>query len=144
MRVKELLREKGTELIGIYSDTRISQAIEKMVERNIGAVIVVDGNTPIGLFTERDVLKAWVKYGKDFSDIPVSNVMSRDMVVVQPEDDIQYAMSVMNSKKIRHLPVVEKEGKIIGIISIRDVVRALVGKLEAEVHYLKEYITESK
>ncbi len=144
MKVKELLREKGTELIGIYSDTKISQAIEKMVERNIGAVIVVDGYTPIGLFTERDVLKAWVKYGKDFSDIPVSNVMSRDLLVVQPEDDIQYAMSVMNIKKIRHLPVVEKEGKIVGIISIRDVVKALVGKLEAEVHYLKEYITESK
>lgn len=144
MKVRDLLREKGTELIGIYSDAKISQAIEKMVERNIGAVIVVDGDKPIGLFTERDVLKGWVKYGKDFSEISVSEVMSKDLLVVQPDDDLKYAMSVMNNKRIRHLPVVEKDGRIIGIISIRDVVKALVGKLESEVHYLKEYITENK
>lgn len=142
MTIRELLRNKGAELIGVDPDTPVGKAIEKMVERNIGALIIVsDSGKPLGLFTERDALKAWVKAGGNLEGLKVKDIMTVDLAVIKPEDDLNTAMSIMNKLKIRHLPVVES-GKVIGMISIRDVVNNLVGKLEAEVHYLKEYISE--
>lgn len=142
MKIRELLKEKGAELIGVLPDTPISKAIEKMVDRNIGALIIVnEQGRPMGLFTERDALKAWVRAGRNFEGLKVRDVMTMDLVVIKPDDDLNTAMGIMNKMKIRHLPVVE-DGKVIGMISIRDVVNSLVGKLEAEVHYLKEYISE--
>lgn len=142
MTIRELLKEKGSELIGVHPDTPVAKAIEKMVDRNIGAVMILDeSGKPLGLFTERDALRAWVKAGKNFEGLRVKDIMTVDLVVVKPDDDLNTAMGIMNKLKIRHLPVVEG-GKVIGIISIRDVVNSLVGKLEAEVHYLKEYISE--
>jgi len=142
LTIRELLRNKGSELIGVHPDTPVGRAIEKMVDRNIGALIIVDEKSkPLGLFTERDALRAWVKAGGNFEGIKVKDIMTIDLVVIKPEDDLNTAMSIMNKFKIRHLPVVEA-GKVIGMISIRDVVNSLVGKLEAEVHYLKEYISE--
>lgn len=142
MTIRELLRNKGAELIGVHPDTPVGKAIEKMVERNIGALIIVsDSGKPLGLFTERDALKAWVKAGGNLEGLKVKDIMTVDLAVIKPEDDLNTAMSIMNKLKIRHLPVVES-GKVIGMISIRDVVNNLVGKLEAEVHYLKEYISE--
>ncbi len=142
MTIRELLKNKGAELIGVHPDTTISKAIEKMVDRNIGALIIVDdAGKPVGLFTERDALKALVRSGMNPDILKVKDIMTVDLVVVKPEDDLNTAMSIMNKLKIRHLPVVE-DGRVIGIISIRDVVNNLVGKLEAEVHYLKEYISE--
>ena len=142
MTIRELLKNKGSELIGVHPDTPVGRAIEKMVDRNIGALIIMDEKgKPLGLFTERDALKAWVKAGRNFEGLKVKDIMTIDLVVIKPEDDLNVAMSIMNKLKIRHLPVVE-DGKVIGMISIRDVVNSLVGKLEAEVHYLKEYISE--
>lgn len=142
MTIRELLKNKGAELIGVHPDTPIGRAIEKMVERNIGALIIVsDSGKPLGLFTERDVLRAWVKAGKNFEGLKVKDIMTTDLAVIRPEDELNTAMSIMNKLRIRHLPVVE-DGKVIGMISIRDVVNSLVGKLEAEIHYLKEYISE--
>ncbi|MCX7794062.1 MAG: CBS domain-containing protein [Thermodesulfovibrionales bacterium] len=142
MTIRKLLKNKGAELIGVHPDTPVGKAIEKMVERNIGALIIIsDTGKPLGLFTERDALKAWVKAGKNFEELEVKDIMTVDLVVIKPEDDLNTAMSLMNKLKIRHLPVVE-DGKVIGMISIRDVVNSIVGKLEAEVHYLKEYISE--
>ncbi|MFN3740083.1 MAG: CBS domain-containing protein [Thermodesulfovibrionales bacterium] len=142
MTIRELLKNKGAELIGVHPDTTISNAIEKMAERNIGALLIVDDvGKPVGLFTERDALKAMVKSGMNLGTSKVEEFMTVDLVVIKPEDDLNTALSIMNKLKIRHLPVVEK-GRVIGIISIRDVANALVGKLESEVHYLKEYISE--
>lgn len=142
MTIRELLKNKGAELIGVHPDTTISRAVEKMVDRNIGALIIVDdAGKPLGLFTERDALKALVRSGMNPDRLKVTDIMTVDLVVIKPEDDLNTAMSLMNKLKIRHLPVVEN-GRVIGIISIRDVVNNLVGKLEAEVHYLKEYISE--
>ncbi len=142
MTIRELLKNKGAELIGVHPDTTISRAVEKMVDRNIGALIIVDdAGKPLGLFTERDALKALVRSGMNPDRLKVTDIMTVDLVVIKPEDNLNTAMSLMNKLKIRHLPVVEN-GRVIGIISIRDVVNNLVGKLEAEVHYLKEYISE--
>ena len=94
------------------------------------------------MFTERDVLKVWKNEPGEFKfkDIPVSKGMTRDPIVVSPKDDTDYIMSIMTKNRIRHLPVVE-DNQVVGMISIRDVVRAQVTNLKVENHYLKEYIS---
>jgi CBS domain-containing protein len=92
------------------------------------------------MFTERDVLKCW-RVKRDF-DVQVKEVMSKDLLAVQADDDLSYAMSIMIQRGVRHLPVVDRH-VVVSVLSIRDVVRAQVSSLEAEVHYLKEFITSA-
>jgi IMP dehydrogenase len=141
LKVKDILKEKGLEVIAIDSDATVDTAINKMIERNIGAILVMEDSSCVGLFTERDVLKCWT--GRGSADkVAIKDVMSRDLLVLEPEDDLDYAMTIMTNKKIRHLPVVDK-GRLVGLVSMRDVVRYHIGNLEAEVHYLKDYIRGS-
>lgn len=140
MKVHSLIKKKGFEVIAISGSSTVAEAINKMVERNIGAILVTGEGGTTGLFTERDVLKCWAKGSfKNLSDTPVKDVMTKDLIVVQVEDEVSYAMSVMIQKGIRHLPVLDK-GALLSVLSIRDVVGAQVSSLEAEVHYLKEFI----
>ena len=140
MKVRTLIKSKGLEVIAVDSEATVAQAISKMVERNIGAVLVMEEGNPSGMFTERDVLKCW-KAGKGF-DIQVKEVMTRDLFAVEADEDISNVMSIMIQKSVRHLPVADK-GAVVSVLSIRDVVRAQVSSLEAEVHYLKEFITSA-
>jgi CBS domain-containing protein len=141
MKVRDLLKSKGLEVIAVDSSVSISQAVNKMVERNIGAVLVMEEDKLVGIFTERDALRCWVRKGGggDFGKIDIRDVMSKDISTVIPDDDIGCVMSVMTDRNIRHLPVVE-HGKVISIISIRDIVKAQTETLETEIHYLKDFI----
>lgn len=138
IKIKDMLKDKGLEVIAVDSGVTVDAAVKKMVERNIGAILVMEEGNFVGMFTERDVLKCWVNKGS-YDKILIKEVMSRDLLIIETKDDIDYAMSIMTSKKIRHMPVVENH-KIIGLISIRDVVKYHVGNLQSEVHYLKDYI----
>ena len=138
IKVKDMLKDKGLEVIAVDSGVTVDAAVKKMVERNIGAILVMEDGNFVGMFTERDVLKCWVNKGS-YDKILIKDVMSKDLLIIETKDDIDYAMSIMTSKNIRHLPVVENH-KIIGLISIRDVVKYHVGNLQSEVHYLKDYI----
>jgi IMP dehydrogenase len=139
-KVRALIKDKGLEVIAVDSEATVTQAVNKMVERNIGAVLIMEDGSPVGMFTERDVLKCW-KAHKGF-DVPVNEFMTKDLIVLQADDELSYAMSIMIQKGIRHLPVVDKHS-VVSVLSIRDVVRAQVSSLEAEVHYLKEFITSA-
>ncbi len=139
-KVRALIRDKGLEVIAVDSEASVAQAISKMVERNIGAVLVMEDGSPSGMFTERDVLKCW-KSKKEF-DVKVKDVMTRDLLAIKADGDLGYAMSIMIQRGVRHLPVVDR-GMVVSVLSIRDVVRAQVSSLEAEVHYLKEFITSA-
>jgi CBS domain-containing protein len=141
VKVKDVLRDKGLEVIAVDSSSTVDSAIRKMVERNIGAILVMEDNNCVGLFTERDALKCWARRGS-FDKVAIKDVMSKDLLVIEPEDDLDYAMTIMTNKQIRHLPVIEK-GRLVGVVSMRDVVRSHIGNLEAEVHYLKDYILGS-
>lgn len=138
---KEILFSMSKDVFTIDQSRSVADAITQMVENGIGSVIVTSGEVPVGMFTERDVLKVWKNQPGDFkfSDIAVREGMTRELIVVSPTDDLDYVMSIMIKNRIRHLPVVE-EGKVVGMISIRDVVRAQVSNLRVENHYLKEYI----
>lgn len=140
MKLKDLIRNKGFEVIAVDSETPLSEAIKKMVDRNIGALLVMEDGSTAGMFTERDVLKTWAA-GRDFSKTPIKEVMSRNLVIAEVEDELEYAMSIMIQKGVRHLPVLD-HGKVISVLSIRDVVKAQVSNLVAEVHYLKDFISD--
>jgi CBS domain-containing protein len=139
MKIKDLVRQKGIEVIAVERDTSVAAAVTKMFDRNIGALLVMDGLKPVGMFTERDVLRCYIVCVKDFAGAKVGETMSTDLIAVDIEDTVDYAMSIMDQKKVRHLPVVEK-GAVISIVSIRDLVHAQVSNLKSEVHYLRDYI----
>jgi signal-transduction protein with cAMP-binding, CBS, and nucleotidyltransferase domain len=140
MKIRDVIRDKGPEFIAVDSSAFVDLAITKMVDRNIGAILVMEEGNLIGMFTERDVLQCWVRTHESFDKVKISDVMTKDIMIVQPDDDLNYAMTIMINKKIRHLPVVEN-GRVTSVISIRDMVKAQVTNLQAEVHYLRDYIT---
>jgi CBS domain-containing protein len=143
MKVKDILNEKGRELITIGANASIPDAASKMMSRNIGALLVEEDGRLIGLITERDIVKILARTNCDMGDITVRNIMveSDNLVVAEPEDEVEYVMAVMIQNAIRHIPIVEG-GELIGILSIRDVVKTHVRKLKAEIHFLKEYISD--
>jgi CBS domain-containing protein len=140
MKIKDLVKTKGFEVIAVDTGTVVDDAILKMVDRNIGALLVVEDGSPCGMFTERDVLKCWA-LRRDFKEVPVKEVMSKDLLIAELDDDLSYAMSIMIQRKVRHMPVLDR-GRVVSVLSIRDVVKAQVSNLQAEVHYLKDYITD--
>ena len=140
MKIKDVLKDKGPEFIAVDSSSFVDLAITKMVDRNIGAILVMEEGNLIGMFTERDVLKCWVNTRESFDKVRIKDVMSKNIMIVQTEDDLNYAMTIMINNKIRHLPVIEN-GRVVSVISIRDMVKAQVTNLQAEVHYLRDYIT---
>ena len=142
MMVKEVLAPVNANIISIDKNKSVADAISQMVEYEVGALIVLDGEKPVGMFTERDVLKSWTRKGDvPFKDVKVSDVMTTNLIVVENDDDLCYVTTIMIKNRIRHLPVVEKS-KIVAMLSIRDVVKAQVSDLRAENHYLKDYISD--
>ena len=138
MTLREIIKGKGYEVIAVDGSLTVAEAVRKMVDRNIGSLLVMTEGGTSGMFTERDVLKCWAA-GK-LGEFPISDVMTKDLIVVQASDSLEDAMTVMIQRGIRHLPVMDA-GKIVSVLSMRDVVKAQVGQLQAEVHYLKEFLT---
>jgi CBS domain-containing protein len=140
--VKDIIGPKHKEIIAIGKDKTVADAVSLMVEDEIGALVVVDGGKPVGMFTERDVLKCWTRKGdRHFKDIVISEVMTTNLIIAESGDDLSYVTSIMIKNRIRHLPVVENH-RVIAMLSIRDVVKAQVTNLKAENHYLKDYISD--
>jgi CBS domain-containing protein len=138
MKVKELLSIKGIECFSITSDQSLLDAAKQMTECNIGALLVMDKGSLAGIVTERDIVKNDAR-GSESSSVRIKNVMSTNLLVVKPGDDLDYVMAIMIQNNIRHTPVVEESG-LVGLLSMRDVVRVLVKNLKAENHYLKDMI----
>lgn len=142
MMVKEILGPVNSNIISIDRNGSVADAINQMVENEVGALIVLDSGKPVGMFTERDVLKSWTRKGNTlFKDIKVSEVMTTNLIIVESEDDLCYVTTIMIKNRIRHLPVVENN-KVVAMLSIRDVVKGQVSDLRAENHYLKDYISD--
>ncbi len=141
MKVRDLLDSKGKEIVSIGVDKSVEEAIRTMHARKISAIMVMEGQKTAGIFTERDVVRCYIaSNGKSFKDIPVKEAMIKDLIVAVPDDDVLNISSIMIEKNIRHLPVVD-HGRVIGMLSIRDIIQTHVKKLTSEIHYLKDYIT---
>jgi len=138
MRVKELLGIKGIECFSIMSDQSLLDAAKQMAECKIGALLVMDKGTLVGIVTERDVVKTLAN-DRNCKEVRLKDVMTTNLLVSKPGDDLDYVMAVMIQNNIRHLPVVDEHG-LAGLLSMRDVVRVLVKNLKAENQYLKDFI----
>jgi CBS domain-containing protein len=114
-------------VVTVSPDDSVSVAIARMLEENVGSVGVCEGHRLVGIFTERDVLRL-AGEGSQFADVKLGDVMTRQLITLSPDDDILDAARLMGEQKIRHLPVLEGEN-LLGIVGIREVVRALVERL---------------
>lgn len=141
MKVRTLLEAKGKDIVSIDADSSVEDAIRSMHARKISAIMVTEPGKTSGIFTERDVVRSYIASGgKSFKDIKVRDFMIKDLIVAVPDDDLNDLAAIMVEKNIRHLPVFE-QNKVIGMLSIRDIIQTQVKKLTSEIHYLKDYIT---
>jgi IMP dehydrogenase len=141
MKVRELLETKGKDTVSIDVNSSVDDAIRSMHARKISALMVMENGKSVGIFTERDVVRSYIaSNGKNFKEISVRDSMIKDLIVAVPDEDLHEVSATMVEKNIRHLPVVEN-GKVIGMLSIRDIIQTQVTKLTTEIHYLKDYIS---
>ena len=140
MQVSDLLRQKGTEVITIPGNAKAREAMGKLVENRIGAIIVMDADgTPQGIVTERDFLWLSFAQGDAFKELPVSEIMTKKLIICLLTDSLDYAMTVMTTNRIRHLPILDGP-RLAGIISIGDVVKANLSETLATNRYLQDYV----
>jgi CBS domain-containing protein len=139
-RVKEILDEKGHDVLRIDEAASVYEAVEQMVEVGVGSLLVTRDGEVAGIFTERDYLRRMTLEGRDDKDTPVRDVMSSPLVVVTPETPIDECMAMMTDRRIRHLPVVEGSD-VVGIVSIGDLVKFKSKQQSFEIKYLTDYIT---
>ena len=132
---------KNRKIWTISKDQSVKQALILMSENNIGAIIIVDNNDfPIGIFSERDYARKIILKGKSSKDTLLDEVMTKELITVTKNYKIDQCMKIMNEKRIRHLPVLENK-KIVGIISIRDVLKIMMKEQEELINHLQKFIT---
>ena len=139
-RVKEILGEKGHDVLRIEGDASVFEAVKQMVEAGVGSLLVKEGSEVAGIFTERDYLRRMTLEGRDDKDTAVRDVMSSPLVVVTPQNTIDECMAMMTDRRIRHLPVVDG-GDVVGVVSIGDIVKFKSKQQSFEIKYLTDYIT---
>src|SRR4051812_47209564 len=120
--VADVLRYKGTVVHGIAPEARVVTAVERMCEAHIGALLVESARIPLGIFTERDLMRRVILAQRDPAKTQVVDVMSTDVVCIEPDVEVREAMALMTDRRCRHLPVVDG-GAVIGMLSIGDLVR---------------------
>ena len=138
--VRDLLKQKGREVWAIGPDSTVYDALKVMAEKNIGALLVIDAGRPVGIFSERDYARQVILKGKASKDTPVREVMTSKVVFVRPEQSIEECMALMTDKRFRHLPILE-EGALVGILSIGDVVKAVISEKDFLIEQLANYIS---
>lgn len=142
MHVRDVMKKKSRVIHSISVQRTAEDAIVRMTGQQASALIVMDKETPVGIFTERDVLRCHVSWRhRLFREMPLSEAMTQKLIVAQPDDLVSSAMAMMIKADIRHLPVVENK-QVTGMLAISDLVKHHVGELTAELHYLQEYITD--
>lgn len=147
MTLREILQTKGYVVHTIGSTATLDAVVQRLVRHNCGSLVVSPAEGPsagtmIGIITERDILKALAKYEVPISRMTVADVMTTDVVTGAPTDSVEDTMGLMTDKRIRHLPVVE-DGRLLGLVSIGDVVKTQHDRLTMENHYLKSYLHDS-
>ncbi len=141
--VRELLGEKGHSVYTIAPDASVFEALQKMSDRDVGALVVLEDGEVVGLISERDYARKVILKGKFSKDIPVRDIMSAKVICVGAKQRVDACMALMTEKRVRHLPVLEN-GQLAGIISIGDVVKAVIEHQQFTIEQLEHYITGSR
>ena len=144
MRISDVLRVKGTQVITITPDTKVRQLVTVLAEHRIGAVVVShDGTTVDGIASERDIVQALAQRGAAVMSEPVTAIYTAEVHTVTPQIPIEDVMRMMTERRVRHVPVVDGDS-LLGIVSIGDVVKIRIGELETERTALTDYITGTR
>ncbi len=141
--VNQLLQAKGSDVLSVTSETTVYSALTLMAEKNVGALLVLDGGNLTGIFSERDYARKVVLHGKSSKDTPVREIMTSRVVCIRPDQTIEECMALMTDKHIRHLPVIEGD-RVVGVISIGDVVKAVISEQSFMIEQLENYITGAR
>lgn len=139
MTIAAVLGSKGSAVETIGAGDRLFDAVRRLGEKRIGALPVIDGGGIAGIMSERDVIYCLRDHGPDVLDWPVSKVMSAPAITAEPSMDVLTALALMTQRRIRHLPVVEN-GRLLGIVSIGDLVKHRMERIEAEAEAMRSYI----
>lgn len=138
--VKHLLDRKGRHIISVKPDDTVLDAIRVMAEKNIGAVVVMQGNELLGIMSERDYARKVIVKGRASDSTPVADIMSTNVLTTSDAETVNQCMSLMTEKKIRHLPVVADDA-VVAMISIGDLVEAIIADQQEEIEHLEHYIS---
>jgi CBS domain-containing protein len=139
VRVRQLLARKGTQVWSIEDEDPVLEAIQLMADKHIGALPVTRNGELVGVISERDYARKVILLGRSSAETPVWQIMSSPVVTVGPDEDARKCMEIMTHKRIRHLPVVE-DGRMVGVISIGDLVRAVIEEQEQTIEQLEKFI----
>jgi CBS domain-containing protein len=143
MKVQTILAKKGTNVVTIRPEQSVKEAARLLAEHNIGALVVVnEARQPVGIISERDILRAAARRDDAFAQ-PVSRVMTKDVIIGLPQDDLISVAHTMTEKRFRHLPIMDK-GELVGIISIGDVVKAQRDQYQGEIYTLQTQMIEDQ
>jgi signal-transduction protein with cAMP-binding, CBS, and nucleotidyltransferase domain len=138
-RVAQILESKGREVLSVDADATVFDAAQRMIDANVGAMLVSVRGRITGIVTERDYLRRVTLEGRADRDTPVREIMSSPLIVISPDTTIDECMALMTEQRIRHLPVAE-HGDVVGVISIGDVVKFQSNQQSVQIQYLTEYI----
>ncbi len=140
IRMRDILANKGHEICSIGPDRTVFEALELMAEKEIGALLVMEGDRVKGLFSERDYARKMILHGRTSKETKVSEVMTDRVICSSLDNSAEECMAVMTEKRVRHLPIVEKD-EVVGLISIGDIVKAVISEQQFTIEVLEKYIT---
>jgi len=138
-QVRYLLDSKGHDVFSIGEDATVLDAIKHMAERRVGALLVMRGDNLVGIISERDYARKVILAGRSSAETPVTTIMSSPVLTVAPDTDVEYCMRLCTDSRIRHLPVVH-DSRVVGVISIGDLVKAVIEEQAEQIDHLKQYI----
>ena len=141
--VRHVLQVKGRQIWSIRPDASVYDALKLMADREVGALLVLDGGKLVGIISERDYARKVILKGKSSLETPVSDIMTSKVICVRPEQTIEECMALMTDKHVRHLPVVVGD-EVVGVISIGDLVKAVIAEKDFMIKQLEDYITGAR
>jgi CBS domain-containing protein len=141
MRIADVLRTKGSAVATIAPDVPVTELLRALAEHNVGAIVVVGPSGVAGIVSERDVVRRLHESGADLLSSPVSSIMTTDVFTCSPSDTVDSLTVVMTERRFRHVPVLS-DGRLVGIVSIGDVVKSRIGQLEQSQDQLQAYIVQ--
>ncbi len=137
--VSQILQSKGSHTWTIAPNATVFDALTSMAEKDIGALLVVENSEVVGIFSERDYARKIILQGKSSRDTEVQEIMTSEVLCISPDQSVTKCMALMTDKRIRHIPVLD-DGRLVGVISIGDVVKAIISEQQIIINHLEDYI----
>ena len=137
--LKQLIGAKGSQIYSVAPDAKVIEALQLMAHKDVGALLVMDGDKLVGIISERDYARKVILHSRSSQDVPVREIMTSGVITVDPTRTVEECMALVTQKRIRHLPVMES-GNLIGLVSIGDLVKEVIAEQEQTIKQLESYI----